>query len=113
MAVVPKIGDDQFDAEVLKSDHLTVVDFGAEWCGPCKKVHPIMAELAEELGQRVKIVQVDVGQSPQVAQNHAVISVPQVLFFKGGEVVERIVGVLPKPKLKEKIESHLNEQVKK
>lgn len=107
MAEVPKIGDDQFETEVIQSDRLAVVDFGAEWCGPCKKLHPIMAELVDEMGDRVKIVEVDVGVSPQTAQQHAVISVPQVLFFKNGSVVERIVGVLPKPKLKEKIENHL------
>lgn len=107
MAEVPKIGDDQFESEVIHYDRLAVVDFGAEWCGPCKKLHPIMAELVDEMGDQVKIVEVDVGVSPQTAQQHAVISVPQVLFFKNGSVVERIVGVLPKPKLKEKIEHHL------
>jgi thioredoxin 1 len=107
MADVPKINDDQFENEVVKSDRLTVVDFGAEWCGPCKKLHPIMAELIDEMGDQVKIVEVDVGVSPQIAQQHAVISVPQVLFFKNGSVVERIVGVLPKPKLQAKIEEHL------
>ncbi len=109
MADVPEIGDEQFEPEVLKSDRLTVVDFGAEWCGPCKKIHPIMAELAQEMGDRVKIVEVDVGRSPRSAQQHAVISVPQILIFKDGKVLERIVGVLPKPKLKEKIESHMME----
>ena len=107
MANVPEIGDDQFEREVIESDLLTVVDFGAEWCGPCKKIHPIMAELAEEMGDRAKIVEVDVGRSPRSAQQHAVISVPQILIFKDGKVVERIVGVLPKPKLKDKIENHL------
>lgn len=107
MPQVSKIGDDQFEIEVLGSDRLTVVDFGAEWCSPCKKLHPIMAELAEEMGQQVKIVEVDVAHSPQIAQKHAVISVPQILLFKDGKMVERIIGILPKPKLKEKIESYL------
>ncbi len=109
MANVPEIGDEQFEREVLESDRLTVVDFGAEWCGPCKKIHPMMAELAEEMGDRVRIVEVDVGRSPYTARQHAVISVPQILIFKDGKVLERIVGVLPKPKLKEKIESHMME----
>ncbi len=107
MSGLPKISDQEFDLEVLQSDKPAVVDFGATWCGPCKKLHPILAELSEELGERVKIVEMDVGDSPQTAQKYAVISVPQVLIFKNGEVVERIVGVLPKPKLKEKIEPHL------
>jgi thioredoxin 1 len=107
MSGVPKISDEQFDLEVVQSEKPAVVDFGATWCGPCKKLHPIMAELSEEMGDRVKIVEVDVGDSPQTAQKYAVLSVPQVLIFKHGEVVERIVGALPKPKLKEKIELHL------
>ena len=107
MSNVPKITDEQFDSEVIKSEQVTVVDFGAEWCGPCKKLHPIMAELADEMGDRVKIVEVDLGVEQKMAQKYAVISVPQVLIFKNGEVVERIAGVLPKPKLKEKIESYL------
>ncbi len=106
MSATLKVGDDQFEEEVIKSDLLTVVDFGAEWCGPCKKLHPIMAELSEEMAGKVKIVEVDVGVSPQNAQKFAVISVPQLLFFKNGEVVERVVGVLPKAKIIEKIESH-------
>lgn len=107
MSNVPTISDDQFDAEVVNSDIPAVVDFGATWCGPCKKLHPVMAELAEELADKVKIVEVDVGDSPNTATKYAVVSVPQVLIFKNGEVAERIVGVLPKPKLKAKIESHL------
>ncbi|TKJ40261.1 thioredoxin [candidate division LCP-89 bacterium B3_LCP] len=107
MAEVLKINDDQFENEVIECDRLVVVDFGAEWCGPCKKLHPIMAELAEEMADKAKIVEVDVGLSPQSAQKHAVISVPQVLFFKEGKVVERIVGVLPKAKLIEKIDTHI------
>ncbi len=109
MSSVPKINDTQFAAEVLKSEQLAVVDFGATWCGPCKKLHPILDELAGEYQGRVRIFEVDVGDSPQTAESHAVISVPQVLFFKHGEVVERIVGLLPKVKIREKIEQHLKE----
>lgn len=107
MSQVPKINDDQFEAEVTKSDRLVVIDFGATWCGPCKKLHPIMDELAVELGSAVKIFYVDVGESPKIAQNHAVISVPQVLFFQNGKVVDRIVGLVPKVKIKEKIDVHM------
>ncbi|MBU0518928.1 thioredoxin [bacterium] len=107
MSNVPKITDDQFDTEILQSEIVAVVDFGATWCGPCKKLHPIMAELAEEMAGQVKIVEVDVGDNPDTAAKYAVVSVPQVLIFKNGEVAERIVGVLPKPKLKDKIEAHL------
>jgi len=105
MGSVAKIDDSQFEAEVLNADKLVVVDFGAEWCGPCKKLHPIMAELADEQADNAKIVEVDVGVSPQTAQNYAVVSVPQILFFKNGELLERVVGVLAKVKIIEKIES--------
>jgi thioredoxin 1 len=103
---VPQIGDADFEKMVIQSDKLSVIDFGATWCGPCKKLHPIMDELATEFGESVNIYYIDVGESTQVAQTYAVISVPQVLFFKGGQVVDRIVGLLPKPKIKEKIEHH-------
>ncbi len=105
MSSVLKVDDSQFEAEVIKHDGLAVVDFGAEWCGPCKKLHPIMAELADEMPDQVKIVEVDVGVSPEIAQKYAVVSVPQILFFKNGEMVERVVGVLPKVKIIAKIET--------
>jgi thioredoxin 1 len=107
MSQIQKVTDSQFDAEVINSDRLVVIDFGATWCGPCKKLHPIMAELSEEYKDQAKILEVDVGDSPQIAQNNAVISVPQVLFFKGGKLLDRVVGLLPKPKLKEKIDQYL------
>lgn len=108
MSEIAKINDNQFDAEVLNHSQLTVVEFGATWCGPCKKLHPVINELAEDFRERAKIIEMDVGDSPQTAQTYGVISVPQVLFFKNGQVVDRVVGVLPKIKLKEKIENNLN-----
>jgi len=107
MSPVPKITDAQFESEVVNSDRLVVIDFGATWCGPCKKLHPVMDELAAEYQQQVNILEVDVGDSPGIAQDHAVISVPQVLFFKGGKLLDRIVGLVPKAKIKEKIDQHL------
>jgi thioredoxin 1 len=104
MSPVPKLSEAQFDQEVLQSDRLVLIDFGATWCGPCKKLHPIMDELASEMGSAVKIFYVDVAESPKIAQNFGVISVPQVVFFQGGKVVDKIVGLVPKPKIKEKIE---------
>jgi thioredoxin 1 len=107
MSQVINISDAQFEEEVIKSDRLVAIDFGATWCGPCKKLHPIMDELAVEYSETVKICYIDVGESPKVAQTYGVISVPQVLFFQNGKVVERIVGLLPKVKIKEKIDVHL------
>jgi thioredoxin 1 len=107
MSQVRKITDSQFESEVKSGDQLVVIDFGATWCGPCKKLHPILSELSDEYQGRAKILEVDVGESPKIAQDFAVISVPQVLFFKSGKLLDRIVGLLPKPKLKEKIEQYL------
>lgn len=87
-----KVNDNTFDEEVLQADTLVAIDFGATWCRPCKKLHPIMEEFAKEYDGRVKVREVDVGESPQVAQKYRVLSVPQVLFFKNGEVVDAVIG---------------------
>ncbi len=107
MSKLQKIGDDRFDAEVVHNELLTLVEFGATWCGPCKKLHPIMKELAHEYEGRVSVYEVDVGDSPQTAMQYGVTGVPQLLFFKEGKVRETIVGLLPKSKIEEKIERHL------
>ncbi len=107
MSGVIKVDDRGFEDEVVHSDRLTVVDFGAEWCGPCKKLHPIMADLAVDYDGRVKIVEVDVGVSPQVAMKFGITSVPQLLFFRDGIVKETVVGLIPRSKLEEKIDQYL------
>ena len=107
MSGVIKIGDQDFESEVVHSDRLTVVDFGAAWCGPCKKLHPIMADLASEYDGRIKIVEVDVGESPQIAMKYGITSVPQLLFFSDGIVKETVVGLLPRSKIEEKIDQYL------
>lgn len=102
-----KVTDATFDAEVTQADGLVVVDFGATWCGPCKKLDPILEEMAGEYEGRVKIRKVDVGEAPGVAQRFRVLSVPRVLFFKNGEVREQITGLVPKSKLVERFDEHL------
>lgn len=102
-----KINDSHFETEVINSDKLTIVDFGATWCGPCKKLHPIMDELASEFGEKIKVVEVDVGEAPQTAVKFGVTSLPQLLFFKGGKVMETVIGLNPKSKIHKKIEQYL------
>ncbi len=102
-----KVTDATFESEVLQADGLVAIDFGATWCGPCKKLDPIMEELSQEYDGRVKIRKVDVGESPGIAQKYKVLSVPQVIFFKGGQVLEGIVGFVPKNKIVEKLEKHI------
>ena len=99
------ITDDTFEAEVLQSDVPVVVDFWTTWCGPCKMIAPILEEVAEELGDKVKIVKVDVDQNNQTAGKYNIMSVPSLLFFKNGEVVDQVVGAVPKAQLLQRIET--------
>ena len=107
MSVMPKVGDMEFDNVVLHSDRLTLVDFGAEWCGPCKKLHPIMEQLAGEYGEKIRVVEVDIESSPNVAVKYGVTSIPQLMFVQDGVVRETVVGLLPKSKIMDKIENYL------
>ncbi|MCD4704879.1 thioredoxin [bacterium] len=99
------LNDTNFD-NFLKENENVVVDFFAEWCGPCKMLGPIMDELSEEYkDQNIKIVKVDVDQAKSLAQRFNVMSIPTVIFFKKGEAQDTIMGLLPKNSLKEKIDA--------
>ena len=102
---VSPVGALEFESEVLKSDKLVIVDFWAEWCGPCKMIAPLLDEVARELPDKVKIVKVNVDQEQQLAQQYGINSIPTLLFFKGGAVSEQVVGTLAKKVLVEKINS--------
>jgi thioredoxin 1 len=100
--------DLNFDAEVLQSDLPVLVDFWATWCGPCKMVAPILEELAGEYSGKLKVAKVDVDQNPAIAGKYGIRSIPSLFLFKNGQVVEQIVGALPKPAIIKKIEGHLS-----
>jgi thioredoxin 1 len=96
--------DANFEIEALKSPLPVLVDFWAEWCGPCKMLTPIIEELAQEYGGKVKIGKLNVDQSPATASRYAVSNIPTILFIKGGNVVDQQVGLLAKKALKAKID---------
>lgn len=101
-----KFTDDNFNKEALEAEELVVVDFYADWCGPCKMMAPIVEEAAEEYGQTVKIGKLNVDESPDTASKYRVMSIPTLLFIKNQQVVDTIVGAVSKSQLVEKIDLH-------
>ena len=99
------ITDDNFQDEVLNSDLPVLIDFWAVWCGPCKMVAPIVEELATDYEGKAKVGKLDVDSNQQTSIKYGVRSIPTLLIFKGGEVVETIIGAVPKAKIVEKLES--------
>ena len=104
---MPEFTDANFDAEVKQSTQPVLVDFGATWCGPCRALEPIVQELAKEFDGQLKVGSVDIDQSRAVASQFGIMSVPTIIFFKDGEVVDKVVGLRPKAELKTKIEGLL------
>jgi thioredoxin 1 len=101
------VTDATFAADVLKSDKPVLVDFWAEWCHPCRKVAPLLEEIAKEMGDQVEIVKLDIDANPEVTRTYQVMSVPTLTVFKGGEPVRSLVGAHPKGALLRLIESAL------
>ncbi|MBU1727371.1 MAG: thioredoxin [Candidatus Omnitrophica bacterium] len=99
--------DANFKKEVLESGLPVLVDFSATWCGPCKMIAPALEELAKEYKDKVKIGKIDVEESPKTSTHYGVMSVPTLVFFKGGKIMDQAVGALNKSELKKKIEANL------
>lgn len=99
--------DDNFADEVLKSSKPVLVDFWAPWCGPCKAVGPIVEELAEELKERIKVMKLNVDDSQKTALNYNVRSIPTLILFKNGEILDTLVGLVPKERLEDFVQKGL------
>ena len=101
-----ELTDATFSSEIENHNGLAVVDFWAPWCGPCRMVGPLLDELAKEYAGKAKVAKVDVDQNQSLAQRFGVRSIPLILFFKDGKVVDQVLGAVPKAQLAEKFQKH-------
>jgi len=99
--------DDNFDSEVLSSDKPVLVDFWAEWCGPCKMVSPAVSQIADELSDKLKVGKLNVDENPQSTSKYQVFSIPSLKIFKGGKIIGEIVGAVPKAAIEQKVKGLL------
>ena len=99
MGATKKVTDDSFEADVLQNEKPVVVDYWAEWCGPCRMVAPVLEEIATEHGDKIDIVKLNVDENPKVAMKYGIMNIPTLGVFSGGEVVKEIVGARPKSAL--------------
>ena len=102
------VTDESFEQEVLNSEVPVLVDFWAAWCGPCRMIAPTVDQLAVEYAGKLKVVKVDVDQNPDISGRLGVMSIPTLMVFKDGQMVERIMGALPKPAILAKLKPHLS-----
>jgi thioredoxin 1 len=107
MSLAAAVSTADFDTEVLQSETPVLVDFWAAWCGPCRRVAPEVDAVASELGDKVKVFKVDVDSEPDLAQRYGIQSIPALYIFKGGRVVDQILGAVPRQVISEKLEAQI------
>lgn len=106
MSTPVAVTDENFESEIEKHEGLAVVDFWAAWCGPCRVIAPILDQLAEEYAGRAKVAKLDVDANLRTTTRFNVRSIPMVIFFKEGKVVDQVIGAVPRPVLEEKFKKH-------
>lgn len=104
MAEITDVTDATFESEVLKSETPVLVDFWAEWCAPCRQIAPIVKDLAEQYGDKVKVVKMNIDESPQTPGTYGIRSIPTILVFNGGQVASQLTGARPKAAFEEMLE---------
>ena len=104
---ISEVNDSNFQAEVIESETPVLVDFWAPWCGPCRIVHPVLEQIADERGEALKIVKLNTDENQQTAAAFQVLSIPTMILFKGGQPVKTVIGAYPKKKLEQELEPAL------
>ncbi|WP_166876759.1 MULTISPECIES: thioredoxin [unclassified Salinibacterium] len=107
MSVAKTVTDATFEAEVLNSDKTVLVDFWAEWCGPCRMVSPILDQIAAEHSEKIQIVKLNVDENPATAMKYQITSIPAMKVYQGGNVVKTVIGAKPKPALEQDLAEYL------
>lgn len=105
---VVQVSDTDFDQKVINGQGLTIVDFWAEWCAPCRMIAPVLEELATEYAGKVTVAKLNVDENPRIAARFGIRSIPTLLFFKGGERVDQVVGAVPRGVIQSKLGAHLD-----